>query len=179
VCLQLPQTADEWKKVADGYWQRWNFPNCIGALNGKHADIQKPSASGSMYFNYKQRFSIVLLGLVNADYEFMMVDVGINRPISDGGVLHHCAFGKALYDYKLNIPRPEKLPNSSIIALFVIVADDAFMLHPNTMKLFPYTSLKKEERVFNKRLSRARNTIEDTFGILNSRFEIFQRPMKL
>ncbi len=177
--LQLPRTEVEWKAVAEDYFQTWDFPHCIGALDGKHIQIQKPAGTGSRYYNYKQTFSIVLLGLVNSKHEFLMVDVGINGRISDGGVLHHCEFGKNFYDYKLNLPRPDRLPNSDKIVPYVIVCDDAFMLHPNMMKPYPYTSMKKEERVFNKRLSRARNTIEDTFGILNSRFEILQKPMKL
>ena len=32
--LKVPDSEDEWIKVAEGFEQRWNFPNCIGSLDG-------------------------------------------------------------------------------------------------------------------------------------------------
>ena len=66
----------QWKKVARGFEEKWNFPHCIGAIDGKHVVIQAPANSGSMFFNYKKSFSIVLLAVCNSNYEFSMVDIG-------------------------------------------------------------------------------------------------------
>ena len=52
------------------------FPNCVGALDGKHILKRPPADSGSYYFNYKGTHSIILLVVVNADYEFVYIDVG-------------------------------------------------------------------------------------------------------
>lgn len=45
ICLQkkvLPSslTENEWLNIAHEFEQTWNFPHCIGAINGKHVLIQ-------------------------------------------------------------------------------------------------------------------------------------------
>ena len=72
-------SEDKWKSIGDEFYERWNFPNCIGAIDGKHVMIQCPFNSGSLFYNYKSYFSIVLLAVALADYRFVMVDVGAYR----------------------------------------------------------------------------------------------------
>ena len=61
-------------------------------MDGKHVRIIPPAGSGSFFFNYKGYHSIVLLGIVNANYEFILVDFGVNGRVSDGGVLEYTEF---------------------------------------------------------------------------------------
>ena len=79
----MPKTPTEWKTVADRFATRWNFPHCLGAIDGKQVVILKPGKSGSTYLNYKHTFSIVLMALVNSEYNFMYVSVGAQGPMSD------------------------------------------------------------------------------------------------
>jgi hypothetical protein len=60
-------TNPMWCEIAKNYWSKWNFPNCIGSLDGKHIEIECPANSGSQYYSYKQYFSILLQALVDAD----------------------------------------------------------------------------------------------------------------
>lgn len=55
ICMPLP-TNDQWVEIADGFEKNANFPNCIGAIDGKHIRIIKPVDSGSLYYNFKHFF---------------------------------------------------------------------------------------------------------------------------
>lgn len=75
--IYLPEpTADSWNHIAKDFYNTWNFPNCIEAVDGKHIQIQCPSRTGSLYYNYKQFFSIVLMTATDAKYKFTWVDIG-------------------------------------------------------------------------------------------------------
>lgn len=67
------------------------FPS-LGAMDGKHIVIIPPSGSGSEFCNYKGRHSMVLLAIVDAQYQFILCDFGTNGRISDGGVLQNTVF---------------------------------------------------------------------------------------
>lgn len=97
---------DRWMSVAGRFEEQWNFPHCIGALDGKHVLIQAPPNSGSLFFNYKGTFSVVLLALVDADYRFIAVDIGGYGGNSDGGIFANSDLGKALQAGHLDVPPP-------------------------------------------------------------------------
>lgn len=108
--MKEPQ-EDDWKKMEKEFSNRWNFNNCIGALDGKHIMMKCPSNSSSLFFNYKGHFSIVLLALVDADYKFIFVDIGDYGSNADGAIFKRSAFGQAFMNGHLNIPAPKPLPN--------------------------------------------------------------------
>ena len=49
----------------------------MGALDGKHVQVIRPRNSGSAFYNYKGTYSVVLMAIVNTDYKFMTVSVGV------------------------------------------------------------------------------------------------------
>lgn len=172
-------TEEMWKAVAIGFNEMWNFPNCVGALDGKHITIQAPSNSGSLYFNYKKNFSIVLLALVDANCNFLVVDVGAYGKSSDGGIFANSNLGQKLEKGAMNLPKDAPLPNSNITAPFVIVGDEAFPLKAYLMRPYPRNdNLSDIKRNFNYRLCRARRTVENAFGILTQKFRIYNRRIQ-
>ena len=77
------RTADDWLAIAERFQTKWNFPHCLGAIDGKHIRIKKPALSGALYHNYKGFFSIPLLAVADADYSFLWVNVGGVGHMSD------------------------------------------------------------------------------------------------
>ncbi|XP_072159792.1 uncharacterized protein [Bemisia tabaci] len=172
----MPKPTEEtWLRNAERFWTLWNYPNCIGAIDGKHVVFEKPRKSGSLFFNYKKEFSIVLLALVDADYRFITVDVGSYGRNSDGGIFRSSSLGKSLANGTLNIPPPKALPYSEVTVPMVIVGDEAFPLLTNSMRPFPGAYLGDDvpKKIYNYRHSRARRVSENAFGILAKKFRIY------
>lgn len=48
-------------KTSEGFDERWNFPNCVGAIDDKHCAIKAPKNSGSLFHNYKVSTTFVVL----------------------------------------------------------------------------------------------------------------------
>jgi len=52
-----PPTEEEWggererEKKPEEFYSLWQFPNCIGAIDGKHTEIQELYNCGSFFFN--------------------------------------------------------------------------------------------------------------------------------
>ena len=148
------------------------------AIDWKHIVIQAPSNSGSAFYNYKGMHSIVLLAVCDAHYQFIVVDVGDTGRHSDGGVLSNSEFGAALEANSLSLPPKKPLGKSLSTPIpFVIVGDAAVPLKQNMMRPYPGRNLPEPQAVFNYRLSRARCIIENSFGILASRWRIFRRTL--
>ncbi|XP_050517397.1 uncharacterized protein LOC126892027 [Diabrotica virgifera virgifera] len=169
--VKVPTTSDEWKKISDLFEERWNFPNCVGAIDGKHIVIMSRLNSGSEYINYKGTFSIVLMALCDADYCVTYSNIGSQGRISDGGVFNNCSLYEALENKTLNLPTDEPLPMRENPVPYVIIGDNAFPLKEYLM--VPYSGSHDRgtpERIYNYRLSRARRIIENVFGIMSAVF---------
>ncbi|KAL4710062.1 hypothetical protein ACJJTC_016464 [Scirpophaga incertulas] len=121
--VKMPQNAEEWKGVAKCFNEKWNFPNCVGAIDGKHITIQAPVYSGTEFFNYKGVFSIILLAVVDANYNFIYANVGCQGRISDSGVFNATFFKKCLEDNMMHLPLPRPLPQSSFTMPYVFVVN--------------------------------------------------------
>ena len=69
-------TKEEWLKIANNYWLKWQFPNCIGALDGKHFRVNCPPKSGTMFHNYKKFYSFVMMTTCDANNKFTWFNLG-------------------------------------------------------------------------------------------------------
>lgn len=119
------------------------------------------------------------MGVGDANYRLIYVDVGARGRESDGGVFNRCSLGYHLKNNLLPIPAPSCLPNSDQIVPYCFVADDAFAIGKNMMKPYGLQKLNYMQRIFNYRLGRARRVIENIFGHIVKRFLVFQSAILL
>lgn len=142
--IHIPQpTTDTWQRIEEGLRNKWNFPNCIGAIDGKHVNIIATPNSGSLFFNYKKHFSIVLLAVVDPEYRFIAVDVGAYGKNSDGGIYSSSKFGKALERNALNIPCDKPLPGTNHAMPHVFIGDETFPLKTYLLRPYPRSSTRR------------------------------------
>ena len=64
-------TENMLQEITDEFETQWNFPNCVGAMDGKHVRFRCPQSSGFQFYNYKPYFSVHLQATVDAKYKFM------------------------------------------------------------------------------------------------------------
>ena len=82
------------------------------------------------------RFSIVLLAVVDAHYKFLYIGMGCNEMVPDG-VFRENALCNALKNNFLNVPPPESLMTWLYSPMpYSLVADDAFPLNDYIQKPF-------------------------------------------
>lgn len=171
-------TSEDLRKISDMFFSRWQFPNCVGAIDGKHFRIQKPPRSGSQYYNYKKFFSLVLQAVSDAEYKFSVIEIGGKGRQSDGGTFHFSKLNELLTNNRFNMPPPKTLPGSNILLPHVLVGDEAYPLKTYLMRPFPSSNLDDSRRIFNKRLSRARVTIECAYGIMTNKWRVFLKAIE-
>ena len=124
--LHTPASSDEWRRISDGFESTWNFPHCVGAIDGKHIMIQAPHNCGSEYFNYKGTHSIVLMAVCDSNYCFTLLDIGNYGCHSNGGVLANSKFGQAMEKGSLHLPDPDFI--SENLLPYYFIGDAAFPL---------------------------------------------------
>nr|XP_049466041.1 uncharacterized protein LOC120957856 [Anopheles coluzzii] len=174
--VKLPSTEEEWLAISRRFEQRWRFPHAIGAIDGKHVEIICPRNSGSEYHNYQKFFSIVLMVVVDADYNFLWADAGGKGGISDGGIFKNTRLYHKLENDQLNIPpaTPLQVPYQTPVPYFIL-GDKAFAFTNYCLR--PYSGVHPPdsmERIFNKMHSTCRMPVENSLGILANRWRVLK-----
>lgn len=133
------------------------------------------------YFTIIDYFSI-LLAIVDANCKFICVDIGSYGKEGDSGIFNKSIIAQNIRtgDY---FPSAGKSPNSYETLPYVHIGDEAFRLDRHMMR--PYSRIEAQKdyqkTIFNytSRLSRARRTTENSFGILSQVFRVFYTPISL
>ena len=177
--MEMPEPTEEmWLDIANQFYVKTNFPNCVGAIDGKHVRCINPRAAESNFLNYKKFFSVVLMAVADANLHLVAINVGAYGKEGDSTVFRDSPLGNKLCSNTLNLPPPRCLPDTNENPQhFVMVGDEAFKLSTNLLRPYPSRELNATKRVFNYRLSRCRRSVECAFGILANKWRIFHTPM--
>ncbi|XP_030372727.1 putative nuclease HARBI1 isoform X1 [Scaptodrosophila lebanonensis] len=177
--IKFPSDESEWKQISDGFNTILNFPNCIGAIDGRHVVMVAPASTERIYHNYKRLFSIVLIGVVDANYKFIYIDVDSNGKAPADGIFQHTPLSEGLLANNYKLPMDAPLPLRQLPMPFLMVGGDALPLNRRVLKRYLQTDLCPMEEVFNYRLSRAYSSIENAFGVLSYKFSVLNSPIAL
>lgn len=154
-------TKESFEEIARGFWNRWDVPNCCGSLDGKLIRIkvcwrnsllilwihklfscsltQMPPHSGSDYWCFKGFHAMILLGLCDYRYRFVMADFGAKGRASDGGVFANSLLGQKLKANQMDLPPPKFVPEGPLLPHFFL-GDEAFGLSDYMMTPYPGTN---------------------------------------
>lgn len=89
----------------------------------------------------------MLMAVVNAKYEFTMIDVGDAGRQSDGGVFSASKLGFAINNNLLNLPPQRILPGTEKYFPYVFVGDEAFPLKTYLVKPYSRKALVKTSKL--------------------------------
>lgn len=175
-CLQNGRNLET---IMEGFLVRWNFPQCLGAVDGTHIPIKAPQDHHCDYFNRKHYHSIILQGICDSECRITDVFTGWPGRSHDARVFSRSTIGGRVLKSTLVAGQNSlyRTINGQVIGPF-LVGDAAYPLCKQLMKDYTGANLTPEQGYFNYRLNRARIQIGRTFGLLKERWHCLLRPLE-
>ena len=119
-------SGDDLKRVVDEFKAKWGVPQCFGSVDGCHISICASSEKNTEYYNWKGWYSMIVQGLVNANYCFLDVCIGWPGSVHDARVFAHSNLYK-------KVTHKQLVPNNSVTISGVqvplyIIGDSAYLM---------------------------------------------------
>ncbi|XP_028162869.1 uncharacterized protein LOC114354597 [Ostrinia furnacalis] len=172
--IKFPREEKEWLDIVNDFEKKWNFNHCAGAFSARHIAVNKPLEGSEVLLNHKGFHSVLLIAVVNANHEFVYVDIGTNGGYDQKLILSATGFFGNMIEETINLPKDCPLPASDVAMPYVFLSD-AYYVIENMMRTYPLDNVSCEEKIFNYRFGRAYRVVDDAFGILYERFGVLQR----
>ncbi|XP_036139699.1 protein ANTAGONIST OF LIKE HETEROCHROMATIN PROTEIN 1-like [Monomorium pharaonis] len=158
--IKWPQEQNV-KIVCDKFFIKQGVPNVLGAIDGTHIRIEKPSINARDYINRKKYFSICLQAVVDSDMRITNIYCGEPGSLHDSRVLRRSPLYEAA-----SVNQAMLFPNQTFI-----LGDSAYPSLPWLVS--PYKDnghLSPQQVEFNYMISSTRISVERAFGQLKGRF---------
>ena len=156
VTKHMRKSEEEFKEKMIDMEQFWQFPYCWAAVDGRHIPIKCPPGgpeSRKEYYNLKNFYSVIMMGLVDSNYRFIWGTCGFPGNSHDAIVFQST---KLWSDIRVSDFLPHIARDIGGVTVPPIVLGDlAFPFQTWLMKPFSNAVLTPKRRNFNYRLSRA------------------------
>lgn len=171
--IHFPQMADECERAAAQFQSishRGVISNCIAAIDGYLLKIITPSKSEvgdvrSFFSGHYQCFGMNVQAACDAHCRFVFIGIAAPGVMPDRDAVNEVSLGWLV----------ENLP-----AGYVALADAAYTVTENMCALFyGHQATKEDNDHFNFYGSQCRIRIEMAFGLLNMKWELLQKPLKM
>lgn len=143
--------------TADNFLQKWQFPGCIGAIDGCHIPVKRP-VQEEQYINSMGWSSTILLATADDNYKFTYINIGYPGQENVNAIFETCGLKKKFEE--------------GLHPKCHLIGDKAFILSRCMMKPVFGENLSSDKELFNDRLTQARMTVKNAFHRLKARWTV-------
>lgn len=144
--------------ISENFKAKQNIRNIIGAIDGSHVRINRPSEHEETYVNRKQYHSMIIQAVCDSSKLFTDICCGEPGSLHDARVLR-----------RSNLFRRAQTPN--YFGEYFLIGDSAYPALSWLVTPFKDNgNLTEQQKTFNFKLSSTRMVIEHAFGLLKCRF---------
>lgn len=164
--INMPHTADEIKRVKEGFYRISRFPKCIGALDCTHVKIQSPGGNAPEVFRNRKGFFSFNVQVI-CDHNLKVQDIVCRWPGSshDSNIFNNSRIRA-------------RMENGDFGNDSVLVGDGGYGIKNYLITPLLNTN-NPAENLFNESQIRTRNPIERFFGIFKRRFPVLALGIRL
>ncbi|MCO5567981.1 hypothetical protein L7F22_021677 [Adiantum nelumboides] len=172
--IHWPRSLEEMQRVKEGFEEKEGFPNCCGALDVNHINMELlEGGAHAHWYDRNHNYSMTLQAVIDSDMRFLNIMSGVCNDIR---ILRNSHFyPKAQEGVILNGPPVEHAGHR---IREYILTDGGYLDLPWLVSPFPVPGADVERQGFNFKLSSTRTVVERTFGQLKQMWGYLQQRIK-
>ncbi|KAI5073910.1 hypothetical protein GOP47_0011923 [Adiantum capillus-veneris] len=175
--IHWPRTPLELEQVKRGFEAKQGFPNCCGAIDVTHINMDLPPGEvQAHWFDRNHNYSMTLQAIVDSDMRFMDILCGMPGVCNDIRILRNSTFYmRAQSNVILN---GTAIPFGRQLIWEYILGDGGYLNLPWLVIPFPASDIDEHTQKFNFKLSSTRIAVERTFGRLKQMWGYLHQRIK-